>query len=75
MEKAYRGRLENWYDGMWIDGRMVVIGNIFGDTTDRWEDGKIIATSEVVKIDYENNKLETANSFYDLGKPTGENKL
>jgi hypothetical protein len=72
MEKKYGGTLQNWGIIDLFGGYMLVMGNIFGDTTDRWEDGKLIRTSQVVKIDYENNKLETLNSFYDLGKPKEE---
>lgn len=70
--KPLRGKIENWKEHVW-DASMaevVVMGNIFGDE-DRFEDGTFIRTSAIVKLDYENNKLETLNSMYDLGKGYG----
>lgn len=66
--KPYRGVIENWrvVDWCYSTGQKVVSGFLFGD--DRYEDGTSIRTSEVVKLDYENKKLETLNSMYDLGK-------
>jgi hypothetical protein len=64
--KPFRGKLENWKELTGVIHGIGLGGNIFGD--DRFEDGKYIFTSEVVKLDYENNKLETLNSLYDLGK-------
>lgn len=67
--KPFRGTINNWrvLDYCYSTGEQVVVGNIFGDE-DRFEDGTLIRTSSIVKLDYENNKLETLNSIYDLGK-------
>lgn len=67
--KPFRGTINNWrvLDHYYSTGGQVVAGNIFGDE-DRFEDGTLIRTSSIVKLDYENNKLETLNSIYDLGK-------
>lgn len=65
LDKPFRGTLQNWKELSYLRG-VGIGGNIFGD--DRCEDGKYIFTSEIVKLDYENNKLETLNSLYDLGK-------
>lgn len=66
--KPFRGVLENWKVFDFFGGSdKVATGNIFGDG-DRFEDGTYIRTSAIVKLDYENNKLETLNSIYELGK-------
>lgn len=72
MSKKFRGAIENWKVVDWCKstGEKVVTGNIFSDE-DRFEDGTFIRTSAIVKLDYENNKLETLNSIYDLGKEYG----
>jgi len=66
--KPLRGTIENWkvVDWCYSTGAKVVSGKLFGD--DRCEDGTLIRTSEIVKLDYENNLLETLNSTYQLGK-------
>ena len=70
--KPFRGVIENWKVVDWCKstGEKVVTGAIFGDE-DRFEDGTFIRTSAIVKLDYENKKLETLNSLYDLGKECG----
>ena len=70
--KPFRGVIQNWkvVDWCYSTGEKVVKGNIFGDE-DRFEDGTFIRTSAIVKLDYENKKLETLNSLYDLGKEYG----
>ena len=70
--KPFRGTIENWKEHVWDAsmGEVVVMGNIFGDE-DRFEDGTFIRTSAIVKLDYENKKLETLNSVYTLGKEYG----
>jgi hypothetical protein len=67
--KPFRGVIENWkvVDYCYSTGEQVVTGRIFGDE-DRFEDGTFIRTSAIVKIDYENKRLETLNSIYTLGK-------
>jgi hypothetical protein len=67
--KPFRGTIDNWKVHVWCASmdESVVVGNIFGDE-DRFEDGAFIRTSAIVKIDYENKKLETLNSVYCLGK-------
>lgn len=70
--KPFRGVIQIWkvVDYCKSTGEKVVTGNIFGDE-DRFEDGTFIRTSAIVKLDYENKKLETLNSVYELGKEYG----
>ena len=61
--KPFRGTINNWrvLDYCCSTGEQVVVGNIFGDEgkfEDRFEDGTFIRTLAIVKLDYENNKLE-----------------
>ena len=72
MSKPLRGTIQNWKEHVWDAsmGEVVVMGNIFGDEG-RFEDGTFIRTSAIVKLDYENKKLETLNSVYTLGKEYG----
>ncbi len=67
--KPFRGLLQNWKELTGVMFGVGIGGNIFGD--ERFEDGKYIFTSDVVKLDYENKKLETLNSVYELGKEYG----
>lgn len=67
--KPFRGKIENWKELTGVMFGVGIGGNIFGD--ERFEDGKYIFTSDVVKLDYENMKLETLNSVYELGKEYG----
>lgn len=66
--KPLCGTLENWRLVDWCKskGDQVVCGWLYGD--DRFEDGTEIRTSGIVKLDRENNTLETRNSIYKLGK-------
>lgn len=63
MNKVYGGRIENWSE---LCGS--VWGNLYDDPNKRFQDGTDIRTSRIVYLDYENNKLETLNTIYDLGK-------
>lgn len=68
--KPFRGLLQNWKADYWYStGEQVVTGNLFWG--DRFEDGTFIRTSAIVKLDYENSRLETLNSLYELGKEYG----
>lgn len=67
--KPFGGLLQNWKELTGVMFGVGIGGNIFGD--ERFEDGKYIFTSDVVKLDYENKKLETLNSVYELGKEYG----
>ena len=70
-DKKYGGKLENWKVVDWCNslGETVVYGKLYNDPAGRFPDGEVVRTSYVVKLDYENNKLETKNTIYDLGKP------
>lgn len=64
------GRLENWeYDSQY----RMLLGHIFGDTKNRFPDGRRIFTSEVIispkNLPEQGRIIETKNSFYLLGKP------
>jgi len=68
--KPFRGRIENWkVDSLYAlsSGEQCIIGKIFGDE-DKFEDGTFIRTSAIIQLDYEDKKLETINSIYELGK-------
>lgn len=77
-EKEIMGRIENWYEGnpygyASLDGgTMCIFGEVYDDPRGRFEDGDSIRTSGIVKLDEENNTVETRNSIYTLGKPRGE---
>ena len=66
MKNEVTGRLENWY--RW--GSMIV-GDVYGDVRERFEDGQSIHTSSI-KGDRDNLKegdvVQTRNSRYLLGK-------
>jgi len=62
MDKPYKGRIDNWYKREYADG-FIIVGIPVGHP--KFVD--FIYTSKVVKLDEENNKVETMNSLYDLG--------
>lgn len=58
-------RLKNWQVKSlyrWI----YVVGYIYNDEKGRFEDGTLITTSAVKRIDFENKVVETLNSTYYL---------
>lgn len=67
MEQDITGRLEDWfYDGV------MVWGNLYEDTKQRWYDGVHIHTSAVLTDRMyikEGEVIQTRNSRYLLGKP------
>lgn len=65
-------RLENWVVTQWFS-QAIIDGLIYNDT--RWEDGTRIYTSAIVKIDTENEIVETRNTLYKLGVPKPQHKV
>lgn len=61
-------RLENWYVGDYD----LIYGEVYGHPN--FTDGTFIRTSRVVSLDKINNKAETLNTMYELGKPFEINK-
>jgi hypothetical protein len=72
--KRYGGKLENWKVVDWCKstGETVVYGNLYNDPAQRFLQGAVVRTSSVIHLDYENMKLDTANTIYDLGVELGE---
>ena len=68
-DKKYGGKLENWKVVDWCKstGETVVHGNLHDDPNQRFPEGTEVRTSSVIHLDYENMKLETSNTVYDLG--------
>ena len=66
MKNEVTGRLENWY--RWSS---MIIGDVYGDVRERFEDGQSIHTASI-KGDRDNLKegdvVQTRNSRYLLGK-------
>ncbi len=58
-------RLENW---ILCEGINVIIGDIYDDEQQRFEDGKAIRTSGIVELNLEENYAQTRNTKYILGK-------
>ncbi len=65
------GRLENWF---YVPGTHRIIGEVYGDAKNRFEDGAIIHTSTLMlkRVDVpdlkEDDVIRTRNSSYLLGK-------
>ena len=57
--------LKNWIV-VGIPQGMVIEGEIYNDIKKRFEDGKVIHTSRVLKADFVNGVVETLNSVYHL---------
>ena len=73
-------RLENWILGNFLNGYQApeknkwmddtfIVGSIYDDEKNRFEDGESIRTSTLINLDIENNNAQTLNTTYDLGKP------
>lgn len=59
--------LKNWHIEP-INKGCIVIGEIYNDIKKRFENGELIWTSRVIKIDFVNGIVETKNSVYHLNK-------
>ena len=57
--------LKNW-SIVPINNGCVITGEVYNDIKKRWEDGTLIHTSRVLKIDFVNGVVETRNSVYHL---------
>lgn len=57
--------LKNW-SIVPINKGCVITGEVYNDIKKRWEDGTLIHTSRVLKIDFVNGVVETRNSVYHL---------
>ena len=64
-DKKKGGRLENWVEHPYLP---TIIGDVYDDPSKRFTDGTNVQTSKIVKLDKENNTLETLNTIYELGK-------
>ena len=68
-EQPITGRLENWSVRDWGEGRIIVWGNINGDTKGRFSDATYIHTSDFPAIPLKDGDvITTRNSVYLLGK-------
>lgn len=67
MNKRQGGRLNNWYKfACSPDGSdFVVKGQVSGD--DKWDEGEYLTTSLVMRINENDNTIETLNTIYTLG--------
>ena len=63
------GRLENWKRVQITKKEFSIIGNIFSDIHNRWDDGAIIHTSGILNrsILVEGDTVHTRNNTYLLG--------
>lgn len=60
--------LKNWSIDHFWDGSVVIYGEIYNDSKNRFQDGTQIRTSRVRRIDFEEGIVETRNSTYILEK-------
>ena len=60
--------LKNWKVEHYWDGNVVIYGEIYNDTKNRFSDGSHIRTSRVHYIDFVEGVAKTKNSTYNLGK-------
>lgn len=70
------GKLENW---VYNKKQNVIVGNLYGDIHNRWEDGTPIVTSRLRAKQESTPKegaiLQTANSTYLLGTKKDNNNV
>lgn len=60
--------LENWRAYSFSEDITQVVGDIHGDTEQRWPDGTVIRTSKVVSGEFKEGEIiKTLNSTYLLG--------
>jgi hypothetical protein len=52
---------------LWRQVGNFLMGRVYGHPTQ--PDGKIVATSELVKLEPDNKMAETENTIYELGRP------
>lgn len=58
--------LKDWYIQRAYDGGVVIVGKIYNDTKNRFEDGTEIQTSAVQQADFAEGVIFTRNSVYHL---------
>lgn len=58
--------LKNWQIERHWDGNIVIYGEIYNDTKERFADGSHIRTSRVESIDFLSGIVKTKNSTYNL---------
>ena len=58
------GTLKNAFLVETSDGKLVAVGNIFGDAKGRFDDGESIKTSYIISEN--NNVIHTKNSSYEV---------
>ena len=58
--------LKNWWIERVSTGDVVIKGEIYNDSKERFEDGALIRTSSVRNIDFIQGVVETRNSIYNL---------
>ena len=63
--------LKNWSVVPCVDGSIVVYGEIYNDTKNRFFDGSRIRTSRVQSIDFVAGVVKTLNSTYNLDMTRG----
>lgn len=64
-EPEITGELRNWMIET-IFEHMICSGKCYNDSKNRFDDGEMIRTSYIVKLDVENRLLYTRNSIYRL---------
>ena len=60
--------LKNWTIEPYWDGNIVIYGEIYNDTKNRFPDGTHIRTSAVHHVDFVEGIAKTKNSTYNLEK-------
>lgn len=58
--------LKNWSVQRHPNGHYLIMGDVYNDSKNRFKDGSSILTSKVKNIDFENGKVETQNTVYNL---------
>ena len=58
--------IKNWDIESACDGSVMIVGNIYNDTKNRFVNGTYIHTSRVISIDFTIGVVKTKNSFYNL---------
>ena len=58
--------IKNWNIESAYDGSIMIVGNIYNDSRNRFTNGTYIHTSRVMSVDFLTGVVKTKNSFYNL---------